>query len=155
MFAIVSSAVRPKRIILERNASSEDLEDRYVDVYDFLDVWRCGSKGLLLPYRVFTEDQRVSWRTSVQAARWLRSRHNRRANFEVKVKINREKDGYQKRRRQICEPDYLPKIPPKALNAQTAIQLSAAQDIDRSYEILSLLSFLFQIFSNPIRSFSL
>ena len=50
-----------KRIILERNAKSEDLGGKYVDVYDFpegrLEV---RSKGLLLPYSVFSKDQRVS-----------------------------------------------------------------------------------------------
>ena len=49
-----------KRIILERNATSEDLGGTYVDVYDFPDGrLEVRSKGLLLPYSVFSKDQRV------------------------------------------------------------------------------------------------
>jgi hypothetical protein len=50
-----------KRIILERNANSEDLGGKYVDVYDFPDGrLEVRSRGLLLPYRVFSKDQRVT-----------------------------------------------------------------------------------------------
>jgi hypothetical protein len=46
---------------MERNATSEDLGGKYVDVYDFPDGrLEVRSRGLLLPYRVFSENQRVS-----------------------------------------------------------------------------------------------
>jgi hypothetical protein len=50
-----------KQIILERNDVSEGLGGKHVDLYDFLDGrlevrW----KGHVLPYRVFSKDQRVS-----------------------------------------------------------------------------------------------
>lgn len=48
-------------IVLERNSLSEGLESKYVDVYDFPDGrLEVRSKGLLLPYRAFSKDQRVS-----------------------------------------------------------------------------------------------
>ena len=50
-----------KRIILERNATSEELGGKYVDLYDFPDGrLEVRSKGLLLPYPVFSKDQRVN-----------------------------------------------------------------------------------------------
>jgi hypothetical protein len=50
-----------KQIILDRNDVSEGLGGKYVDLYDFPDGrlevrW----KGQVLPYRVFSKDQRVS-----------------------------------------------------------------------------------------------
>jgi hypothetical protein len=48
-------------IILERNPTSEDPSGKYVEVYDFPDGrLEVRSKGLLLPYSVFSKDQRVS-----------------------------------------------------------------------------------------------
>jgi hypothetical protein len=59
-----------KRIILERNANSEDLGGKYVDVYDFPDGrLEVRSRGLLLPYRVFSKDQRVSHTAIVENKR--------------------------------------------------------------------------------------
>ena len=110
-----------KRIILERNHTSEDLGGKYVDVYDFPDGrlevrW----KGLLLPYRIFSKDQRVSHAAIVENKRLGHTlaliKAQQDSHFEVKVKTNSEKGQYQKRGRQIYGPDYTPKIP-----AQTAM----------------------------------
>jgi len=59
-----------KRIILERNATSEDPGGKYVDVYDFPDgSLEVRSKGILLPYSVFSKDQRVSHTAIVENKR--------------------------------------------------------------------------------------
>jgi hypothetical protein len=59
-----------KRIILERNLTSEELGGKYVHVYDFPDGrLEVRSKGLLLPYRVFSKDQRVSHTAIVENKR--------------------------------------------------------------------------------------
>ena len=46
--------------------------------------------------------------------RWLVKAQQDR-NFETKVMTNSEKGEYQKRGRQIYGPDYVPKIPAKAV----------------------------------------
>jgi hypothetical protein len=101
-----------KRIILERNAMSEDLGGKYVDVYDFPDGRvEVQSKGLLLPYRVFTKDQRVSHTAIVENKRLGHTlaliKAQQDSHFEAKVKTNSEKGEYQKRGRQIYGPDYV------------------------------------------------
>jgi hypothetical protein len=111
-----------KRIILERNATSEDLGGKYVDVYDFPDGrLEVRSKGLLLPYRVFTKDQRVSHMAIVENKRLGHTlaliKAQQDSHFEAKVKTNSEKGEYQKRGRQIYGPDYVPKISAKAAAA--------------------------------------
>jgi hypothetical protein len=108
-----------KRIILERNATSEDLSGKYVDVYDFPDGrLEVRSKGLLLPYSVFSKDQRVSHTAIVEnkhlghALAQIKAQQD--SHFEAKVKTNSEKGEYQKRGRQIYGPDYVPKISAKS-----------------------------------------
>jgi hypothetical protein len=108
-----------KRIILERNATSEDLGGKYVDVYDFPDGrLEVRSNGLLLPFSIFSKDQRVSHTAIVENKRLghalalIKVQQDR--HFEAKVKTNSEKGEYQKRGRQIYGPDYVPKIPAKA-----------------------------------------
>jgi transposase len=105
-----------KRIILQRNATSEDLGGKYVDVYDFPDGrLEVRSKGLLLPYSVFSKDQRVNHAAIVENKRLGHTlaliKAQQDSHFEVKVKTNSEKGQYQKRGRQIYGPDYVPKIP--------------------------------------------
>jgi hypothetical protein len=107
-----------KRIILERNPTSEDLGGKYVDVYDFPDGrLEVRSKGLLLPYRIFSKDQRVSHTAIVENKRLGHTlaliKAQQDSHFEAKVKTNSEKGQYQKRGRQIYGPDYVPKIPAK------------------------------------------
>jgi hypothetical protein len=108
-----------KRIILERNAASEDLSGKYVDVYDFPDGrLEVRSKGLLLPYSVFSKDQRVSHTAIVENKRLGHAlaliKAQQDSHFEAKVKTNSEKGEYQKRGRQIYGPDYVPKISAKS-----------------------------------------
>ncbi|MCU1227028.1 MAG: Integrase catalytic region [Edaphobacter sp.] len=112
-----------KRIILERNATSEDLGGKYVDVYDFPDGrLEVRFKGLLLPYSVFSKDQRVSHTAIVENKRLGHTlaliKAQQDSHFEAKVKTNSEKGQYQKRGRQIYGPDYVPKIPVKVAVAE-------------------------------------
>jgi hypothetical protein len=59
-----------KQIILERSEVSENLGGQYVDLYDFADrPLEVRWKGLLLPYRVFSKDQRVSHTAIVENKR--------------------------------------------------------------------------------------
>ena len=74
--------------------------------------------GLLLPYRVFSKDQRVSHTAIAENKRLGHAlaliKAQQDSHFEAKVKTNSEKGQYQKRGRQIYGPDYVPKIPGKA-----------------------------------------
>jgi hypothetical protein len=109
-----------KRIVLERNSLSEGLESKYVDVYDFpngrLEV---RSNGLLLPYRVFSKDQRVSHTAIIENKRLGHAlaliKAQQDTYFAPKVNTNSQKLGYQKRGRQIYGPDYVPKIPVRSV----------------------------------------
>jgi hypothetical protein len=119
-----------KRIILERNATSEDLGGKYVDVYDFPDGrLEVRFKGLLLPYSVFSKDQRVSHTAIVENKRLghalalIKAQQDK--HFEAKVKTNSEKDGYQKRGRQVYGPDYVSKISVKSVGMIDAIERKA------------------------------
>jgi hypothetical protein len=108
-----------KRIILERNSLSEGLAGKYVDVYDFPDGrLEVRTKGLLLPYRVFSKDQRVSHTAVVENKRLGHAlaiiKAQQDTYFKPKVNTNSQKGGYQKRDRQIYGPDYVPKIPVRA-----------------------------------------
>jgi hypothetical protein len=116
-----------KRLILERNANSADLVGKYVDVYDFPDGRvEVRSRGLLLPYRVFSKDQRVSHTAIVENKRLGHAlaliKAQQDSHFEVKTKTNSEKGEYRKRGRQLYGPDYVPKIPtkPAAVSETTA-----------------------------------
>jgi hypothetical protein len=72
------------------------------------------SNGLLLPYSIFSKDQRVSHTAIVENKRLghalalIKAQQDR--HFKAKVKTNSEKGQYQKRGRQIYGPDYVPKI---------------------------------------------
>jgi hypothetical protein len=58
-----------KQIILERSEVSENLGGQYVELYDFADrPLEVRWVGLLLPYRVFSKDQRVSHTAIVESA---------------------------------------------------------------------------------------
>jgi hypothetical protein len=59
-----------KQIILERSEISENLGGQYVELYNFADrPLEVRWKGLLLPYRVFSKDQRVSHTAIVENKR--------------------------------------------------------------------------------------
>jgi hypothetical protein len=83
--------------------------------------WRASKrKGHSLPYRVFSKDQRVSHTAVVENKRLGHALTVVKAQQDIKhqpkVRTNSKKLGYQKRGRQLCGPDYKPKIvaPPAA-----------------------------------------
>lgn len=95
-----------RQIILERNKTSEDLADRYVDRYDYTDgTLEIRWKGISLPYRVFAKGQRVSQTALVENKRLghalslVKAQQDRKR--EVKVLNKSEEDGYKKRPRHI------------------------------------------------------
>jgi transposase len=88
-----------KRIVLERNSVTEGLGGKYVDVYDFPDGrLEVRTKGLLLPYRVFSKDQRISHTAIVENKRLGHAlaviKAERDSYFPPKVKTNSQKGGY-------------------------------------------------------------
>jgi transposase len=114
-----------RRIILERNSLSEGLDGKYVDVYDFPDGrLEVRTKGLLLPYRVFSKDQRVSHTAIVENKRLGHAlaviKAQQDTYFTPKVNTNSQKLGYQKRGRNVYGPDY---IEPGTLIAEQQVEL--------------------------------
>ena len=108
-----------KRIILERNSLSEGLVGKYVDVYDFPDDrLEVRTKGLLLPYRAFSKDQRVSHTAIVENKRLGHAlaiiKAQRDTYFAPKVKTNSQKLGYQKRVRKAYGANYIEAATPIA-----------------------------------------
>jgi hypothetical protein len=87
-----------KLLILDRNALTESLPGKYLEVFDFGDGrlelhWN----GLPLPYRVFEKDQRVVHATVVENKRLTEAMVQTlqaQAQPAPKVKTNSEKDGY-------------------------------------------------------------
>jgi len=104
-----------KQIILERSEISEKLAGQYVEIYDFIDQplevrW----KGHLLPYRVFSKDQRVSHTAVAENKRLGHALAMVKAQQDIKhvpkVMTNSAKGGYKKNPRRLYGPDYKPKI---------------------------------------------
>ena len=98
-----------KQIILERSEISENLGGQYVELYDFADrPLEVRWKGLLLPYRVFSKDQRVSHTAIVENKRLGHALAVVKAQQDLrnppKVMTNSEKTGYQKRRSIVNAP---------------------------------------------------
>jgi hypothetical protein len=98
-----------KQIILERSEVSENLGGQYVELYDFADrPLEVRWKGLLLPYRVFSKDQRVSHTAIVENKRLghalalVKSQQDLR--HTTRVMTNSEKTGYRKRTRIVNAP---------------------------------------------------
>jgi hypothetical protein len=98
-----------KQIILERSEVSENLGRQYVELYDFADRplegrWR----GLLLPHRVFSKDQRVSHTAIVENKRLGHALALVKAQQDLRhttrVMTNSEKTGYRKRTRIVNAP---------------------------------------------------
>ena len=103
-----------KQIILERNEVTEELAGKYVDLYDFPDLplelrW----KGIALPYRVFSKDQRVTHTAIVENKRLSHAltivKAQQDLSRETKVMTNSEKTGYKKNPRAIYGPDFVEK----------------------------------------------
>jgi hypothetical protein len=82
------------------------------------------TKGLLLPYRVFSKDQRVSHTAIVENKRLGHAlaviKAQQDTAFTPKVNTNSQKLGYQKRGRNVYGPDY---IEPGTLIAQQQVEL--------------------------------
>jgi hypothetical protein len=98
-----------KQIIPERSDVSENLGGQYVELYDFADrPLEVRWKGLLLPYRVFSKDQRVSHTAIVENKRLGHALAVVKAQQDLrrtpKVMTNSEKTGYRKRARMVSAP---------------------------------------------------
>ena len=95
-----------KQIILDRSDISEDLAGQYVELYDFADrPLEVRWKGISLPYRVFSKDQRVSHTAIVENKRLGHALALVKAQQDLKqttrVMTNSEKTGYRKRPRKV------------------------------------------------------
>ena len=95
-----------KQIILDRSDISEDLAGQYVELYDFADrPLEVRWKGISLPYRVFSKDQRVSHTAIVENKRLGHALALVKAQQDLKqttrVMSNSEKTGYRKRPRKV------------------------------------------------------
>jgi len=99
------------QIILERNEVTEELAGKYVELYDYPDrPMEVRWKGVPLPYRVFSKDQRVSHTAIIENKRLGHAlaivKAQQDLTRETKVATNSEKIGYQKRGRKIYGPDF-------------------------------------------------
>jgi hypothetical protein len=91
-----------KQIILEQTELSKGLAGKYVELYDFADrPLEVRWNGALLPYRVFSKNQRVSHTAIVENKRLGHALALVKAQQDVKlatkVMTNSEKTGYKKR----------------------------------------------------------
>ena len=103
-----------KLIILEQTELSKGLASRYVELYDFSDrPLEVRWKGVLLPYRIFSKDQRVSHTAIVENKRLSHAltivKAQQEQKRETKVMTNSEKTGYKKNPRAIYGPDFVEK----------------------------------------------
>ena len=108
-----------KQIILERSEVSEELAGEYVELYDFFDrSLEVRWKGMLLPYRVFSKDQRVSHTAIVENKRLGHAltivKAQQDLKRETKVMTNSEKTGYKKNPRATYGPDFVEKTRTRA-----------------------------------------
>jgi transposase len=108
-----------KQIILERTAISEKLAAHYVELYDFPDrPLEVRWKQHVLPYRVFSKDQRVSHTAIVENKRLGHAlaivKAQQDLKRETKVMTNSEKTGYKKNPRVIYGPDFVEKTRSRA-----------------------------------------
>jgi hypothetical protein len=98
-----------KQIILERSDVSENLGGQYVELYDFIDrPMEVRWKGVSLPYRVFSKDQRVSPPAIVDKTRLGHAlalvKAQQDLRYTARVMTNSEKTGYRKRTRMVSAP---------------------------------------------------
>ena len=108
-----------KQIILERNEVTEELAGKYVDLYDFPDrPLELRWKGIALPYRVFSKDQRVTHTAIVENKRLSHAltlvKAQQDLGRDTKVMTNSEKTGYKKNPRAIYGPDFVEKTRSRA-----------------------------------------
>ena len=110
-----------KQIILDRNEVTEELAGKYVDLYDYPDrPMELRWKGVSLPYRIFSKDQRVSHTAIIENKRLSHALTIVKAQQDLKrettVLTNSEKGGYKKRSRSVYGPDFIEKpLAPKAV----------------------------------------
>lgn len=100
-----------RQIILERGDLADKLAGQYVDIYEFSDrPLEVRWKGVSLPYRVFSKDQRVSHTAIIENKRLGHAlsivKAQQDLKRETKVFTNSEKTGYKKRPRNLYGPDY-------------------------------------------------
>ena len=103
-----------KQIILERSTISEKLAAHYVELYDFPDrPLEVRWKQHVLPYRVFSKDQRVNHTAIVENKRLGHAlalvKAQQDLKRETKVMTNSEKTGYKKNPRAIYGLDFVEK----------------------------------------------
>jgi hypothetical protein len=99
-----------RQIVLEQTELSKGLAGKYVELYDFADrPLEVRWNGKLLPYRVFSKDQRVTHTAVVENKRLGHALAIVKAQQDTrhisKVMTNSAKDRYQKRPRQLYGPD--------------------------------------------------
>jgi transposase len=121
----LSLAYDRRQIILERSDVADKLAGQYVEVYDFSDrPLEVRWKGHLLPYRVFSKDQRVSHTAIVENKRLSHALATVKAQQDIKrppkIMTNSDKGGYKKRPRQIYGQDYKEEI-----SAAPAVEMTA------------------------------
>ena len=110
-----------KQIVLELTELSKGLAGKYVELYDFADhPLEVRWNGKLLPYQVFSKDQRVTHTAVVENKRLGHALAIVKAQQDTRhmptVMTNSAKGGYQKRPRQLYGPDYKEKSAvPKAV----------------------------------------
>ena len=108
-----------KQIILERNEVTEELAGKYVELYDFFDrPLEVRWKGVSLPYRVFSKDQRVSHAAVVENKRLGHAlalvKAQQDLRLATKILTNSEKTGYKKNPRAVYGPDFVEKTRSRA-----------------------------------------
>ena len=108
-----------KLVILEPTDTSKALVGKYVELYDYADrPMEVRSKGVSLPYRIFSKDQRVSHAAVVENKRLGHALALVKAQQDIKrdtkVLTNSEKTGYKKNPRSVYGPDYLEKTRSRA-----------------------------------------
>ncbi len=115
----LSIAYDRKQIILERSDLADGLGGKYVDLYHFPDGrlevrW----KGVSLPSRIFSKDQRVRHTAVVENKRIGHAlsliKATQDVKHEPKVQTNSEKLGYKKRPRKVYGPNYKERSAPSA-----------------------------------------
>jgi transposase len=101
-----------KQIILEQTDVAKGLEGQYVELFDYSDKplevrWR----GHVLPYRVFSKDQRVSHTAIVENKRLRHALATVKVQQDTKhlpqILTNSAKAGYKKHPRQVYGPDFV------------------------------------------------
>ena len=108
-----------KLVVLEPTDTLKALVGRYVELYEYADrPMEVRSKGVSLPYRIFSKDQRVSHTAVVENKRLGHAlslvKAQQDTKRETKVLTNSEQTGYKKNPRAVYGPDYVEKTRSRA-----------------------------------------